>query len=225
MDTAQTKILIAEDEALLRQLVADFLQQEGYTVLQAADGDEALQLFAANPDTALALLDIMMPGRDGWEVCRQLRALSQLPIIMLTARSEEFDQLLAFECGADEYVTKPFSPGVLVKRVQALLRRCCEPRPATYDRLLEIKPEAYEAYLEGKRLDLTLKEFELLCCLWAHKGQVFTRDQLLDRIWGFDFAGDNRTVDSHVAKLRVKLGEFGTKYLKTVYGVGYKIEG
>ena len=221
------KILIADDEAHIRRLVCDFLRREGYEPLEAEDGDLALFVFHAHPDTALMLLDVMMPKRDGWEVCRAVRETSNMPILMLTARSEEFDELMGFEAGADDYVTKPFSPSVLMKRVAALLRRAQAPDAGNSMHMDElcINEEAHEVTLHGKPLELTLKEYNLLRKLMASPGRVYTREQLLDSIWGIDYVGDIRTVDSHMARLRTKLGEWGGAHLKTVYGMGYKIEG
>lgn len=223
-ENTTVKIIIADDEERIRRLVSDFLTMAGYTPIQAADGSEALEAFRKNPDAKLMILDIMMPEMDGWAACRELRKISDIPVIMLTARAEEFDQLTAFEAGADEYVTKPFSPAVLVKRVEALLRRAEAPaRQAAADGL-RIDADAYVAYLDGKPLELTLKEFEILKKLSEKPGRVYSRDQLLDAIWSYDFEGDSRTVDSHIARLRTKLGEYGNTHLKTVYGKGYKLE-
>lgn len=221
------KILIADDEAHIRRLVCDFLRREGYEPLEAEDGEQALSVFHAHPETALMLLDVMMPKRDGWEVCRAVRETSNMPILMLTARSEEFDELMGFEAGADDYVTKPFSPSVLMKRVAALLRRAQAPDAGDSMHMDElcINEEAHEVTLHGKPLELTLKEYNLLRKLMASPGRVYTREQLLDSIWGIDYVGDIRTVDSHMARLRTKLGEWGGAHLKTVYGMGYKIEG
>ena len=219
------KIIVADDEALIRRLVSDFLTKANFNVIEAENGREAVELFKENPDTALMIVDIMMPEIDGWEVCRIIRKTSGVPIIMLTARSEEFDQLVGFESGADEYVTKPFSPAVLVKRVEALIKLYNgKARQELSETGVRIDKEAYVAYLDGKPLDLTLKEYEILCVLMDNKGMVFTRDRLLDLVWGYDFYGNSRTVDSHVARLRTKLGEFGENHLKTVYGTGYKLE-
>lgn len=221
------KILIADDEAHIRRLVCDFLRREGYAPLEAEDGEQALAVFRANPDTALLLLDVMMPQRDGWEVCRAVRETSAVPILMLTARSEEFDELMGFEAGADDYVTKPFSPSVLMKRVAALLRRAQSPEREDAMRMgeLSINEDAHEVTLHGRPLELTLKEYNLLRKLMGSPGRVYTREQLLDSIWGIDYVGDIRTVDSHMARLRTKLGDWGGAHLKTVYGMGYKIEG
>ncbi len=216
------KIIVADDEQALRELVADYFEAEGYTVLQADDGDVAVSLMQQNPDTDAIIMDVMMPELDGWAACRKIRTFSTVPVLMLTARSEEFDQLMGFESGADDYVTKPFSPAVLVKRIDALIRRSSGVVAAESG--LKINPDAYTAAIDGETLDLTVKEFELLRILSENKGRVFTRDQLLDAIWGYDYDGDIRTVDSHIARLRVKLGEYGNAHLKTIYGVGYKLE-
>ena len=223
-ENTPVKIIIADDEERIRRLVSDFLSMAGYTPIEAADGTEALEAFRQNPDARLMILDIMMPEMDGWAACRELRKLSDIPVIMLTARSEEFDQLTGFEAGADEYVIKPFSPAVLVKRVEALLRRAEAPAAPAGTDGLRIDADAYVAYLDGKPLELTLKEFEILKKLSEKPGRVSARDQLLDAIWSYDFEGDSRTVDSHIARLRTKLGEYGNAHLKTVYGKGYKLE-
>ena len=220
------KILVADDEELIRRLVSDFLLQEGYEPILAVDGDEAMRLFGEHPDVSLMILDIMMPGLDGWEVCRRVRETSAVPIIMLTARSTEYDQLTAFDAGADDYVTKPCSPSVLMKRVAALLRRGESNTNSKVMAVDELKLDsfAHEVWLEGNSISLTLKEYSILQKLLAVPGRVFTREQLLDDIWGFDFDGDVRTVDSHVARLRTKLGEWGNQHIKTIYGAGYKLE-
>lgn len=219
------KILVADDEQLIRQLVCDFLENAGHETLAAADGAAALNLFRENPDTALLILDIMMPELDGWAVTREIRKQSDVPIILLSARGQEFDQLTGFEAGADEYVTKPFSPVVLVKRAEALLRRRCAAAPSAADYWgLTVDATAHEVKIDGEPILLTLKEYNILIKLLSNVGRVYNREQLLDDIWGFDYFGDTRTVDSHVARLRTKLGAWGTAHLKTVYGVGYKIQ-
>ncbi len=222
------KIIVADDEARIRRLVCDFLASEGYEPLEAADGDIALELFEQNEDTAALILDVMMPNLDGWEVCRRIRKKSNVPVLMLTARSEEFDELMGFEVGADDYVTKPFSPGVLMKRVAALLRRAGgeDAEQSSLPALdgLTVDEIAHVVTLDGTALELTLKEYNILLKLLSSVGRVFSREQLLDDIWGYDYAGDIRTVDSHVARLRTKLGEWGNRHLKTVYGIGYKID-
>ena len=221
------KIIIADDEELIRRLVSDFLTAEGYEALCADDGDVALKLFEENPDTALLIIDIMMPNMDGWELCRKIRETSDVPIIMLTARAQEYDQLTAFDAGADDYVTKPCSPSILMKRVAALLRRregSSGNSKVLYVDDLKLDSFAHEVWLSGKSISLTLKEYSILQKLLSSPGRVFTRDQMLDEIWGFDFDGDVRTVDSHVARLRTKLGQWGSNHIKTIYGTGYKLE-
>lgn len=220
------KILIADDEERIVKLVSDFLSASGYETVCAADGKEALDIFNKDGDIDLCIIDIMMPEVDGWEVTREIRKKSDLPIIMLSARSEEFDLLTGFESGIDEYVTKPFSPAVLVKRVEALLKRASG-QALSDDKLqkgLVIDSNAFTAFVDGKPLELTLKEFELLSYLYENSGRVLTRDQLLNAIWGYDYLGDSRTVDSHIARLRTKLGDYGASHLKTIYGMGYKLE-
>lgn len=220
------KILVADDEERIVKLVSDFLNASGYEVIPAADGKEALELFDKNSDISLAIIDIMMPEIDGWAVTREIRKKSNIPVIMLSARSEEFDLLTGFESGIDEYVTKPFSPAVLVKRVEALLKRSSG-QPLSGEEIkkgLVIDDSAFVAYVDGAPLELTLKEFELLSYLYKNSGRVLTRDQLLNAIWGYDYLGDSRTVDSHIARLRTKLGDYGSAHLKTIYGMGYKLE-
>ena len=220
------KILIADDEERIVKLVSDFLNAAGYETVSAADGREALEVFSANPDIKLAVIDIMMPEIDGWEVTCEIRKQSNIPVIMLSARAEEFDLLTGFESGIDEYVTKPFSPAVLVKRVDALLKRSSG-QPLSGEEVkrgLVIDNDAFTAYIDGTALELTLKEFELLSYLYENAGRVLTRDQLLNAIWGYDYLGDSRTVDSHIARLRTKLGDYGVSHLKTIYGMGYKLD-
>ena len=220
-------ILIADDEERIRKLVGDFLKRAGYSVMEAEDGDSAFRIFENNKKILdLIIIDIMMPGLNGWELCRKIRETSNVPIIILSARSEEFDELTGYESGADDYVTKPFSPIILVKRVEALLRRASSSSQIAEREFNDLifNDEAHEVRLEGKEVELTLKEYNILKMLLQDSGRVFSREQLLDGIWGYDFTGDIRTVDSHVARLRTKLGEWGNKHLKTVYGVGYKIE-
>lgn len=220
------KVIVADDEKRICELLSDFFKAAGYTVLAAFDGEQAVRLFEENSDAALIILDIMMPEKDGWQVCREIRAQSAVPIILLSARSEDFDMLEGFESGADEYVTKPFSPAVLVKRGEALIKRSRAEITGSEngETGLRIDSAAYVAYLDGKPLELTLKEFEILSYLFQNKGKVLSRDQLLNAVWGYDFDKGARTVDSHIARLRIKLGEYGATKLKTVYGIGYKIE-
>lgn len=220
------KILIADDEKRLCELLFDFFSAAGYSPITVFDGEAAVEAFKGNDDISLVILDIMMPEKDGWAACKEIRSISDVPIIMLSARSEDFDMLTGFENGADEYVTKPFSPAVLVKRAEALIKRSRifsgDSNPA--QKGLVIDYDAYIATLDGNTLDLTLKEFEILCYLVKNSGKVLSRDQLLNAVWGYDYIGDTRTVDSHIARLRTKLGEYGAAKLKTVYGLGYKIE-
>ena len=221
------KIIVADDEQLIRRLVCDFLKRSEHITLEAENGTQALKLFKENPDTDLAILDIMMPEVDGWEVTREIRKSSQMPILLLSARSQEFDQLEGFESGADDYVTKPFSPALLMKRVDVLLKRSS----VTHTEVkkngimgLIVDRDAHQVFFNDEEILLTAKEFKILLKLIDNIGRVYSREQLLDDIWGFDYFGDTRTVDSHVARLRTKLGDWGNKYLKTVYGVGYKIQ-
>ncbi len=222
------KILVADDEALIRRLVCDFLHKSGYETVEAVNGAEAIEIFKNNKDISLVVCDIMMPEADGWEVCKRIRETSTVPVLMLTARSQEFDELMSFESGADDFVTKPFSPTVLVKRVEALLKRSAAAVPDTSEVItissLKIDIPAHTVTVCGSAIDLTYKEYSILLKLCSNPNRIFSRDTLLDDIWGVDFEGDNRTVDSHVARLRTKLGEWGEAHLKTVYGVGYKIE-
>ncbi len=218
------KILIADDEERIVKLVCDFLNAAGFETVSAADGQEALTLLEKTP-VDLAILDIMMPEIDGWELTRKIRTFSDMPIIMLSARAEEFDLLTGFESGVDEYVTKPFSPAVLVKRVEALLKRARGETAALSTKGLIVDEQAFTAHLDGQPLELTLKEFEVLAHLERNRGLVLSREQLLDTVWGYDYTGDSRTVDSHIARLRLKLGDWGVAHLKTIYGMGYKLEG
>ena len=222
---SKRKILIADDEARITDLISDYLTAAGYETVVAGDGNAALEAFQQNKDLSAVILDIMMPGPDGWQVCKEIRKTSAVPVLMLTARAEEFDQLMGFESGADDYVTKPFSPAVLVKRIEALIRRANgKVVPAEKQEGLVINKDSYVAYLDGKVLELTLKEFEILVYLTDNKSHVLTRDQILNAVWGYDYEGDVRTVDSHVARLRIKLGNYGNNHLKTVYGMDYKFE-
>lgn len=223
------KILIADDEQLIRKLIGDCLKKEGHEVLEAENGEIALKLFEANKDLELVLLDIMMPEVDGWEVCRKIREKSDMPVMLVSARSQDFDQIMGFESGADDYVTKPFSLAILSKRVDTLLKRGTnlKRKDKNSDDIvienLTIKPSSHEVTIDGVKVELTLKEFKILTKLCKTPGRVYTRDALLDELWGMDYTGDTRTVDSHVARLRTKLGEWGLKYITTVYGTGYKI--
>ncbi|MBQ8202780.1 MAG: response regulator transcription factor [Clostridia bacterium] len=217
------RILIADDEERIVALVSDFLTAAGFETEKAFDGETALNK-AKEGNIDLAILDIMMPALNGWEVTKKIREFSDMPIIILSARSEEFDLLEGFSVGADEYVTKPFSPAVLVKRVEALLKRSGKIDEKAAKKGLVVDKESFTAFLDGKELELTLKEFGLLSILYENKGMVLSRDQLLDSVWSYDYDGDLRTVDSHIARLRTKLGDFGSSHLKTIYGMGYKLE-
>lgn len=218
-------ILIADDEERIVMLIGDFLENAGYKTVRVYDGDKAL-VAAQNGGIDLCIVDIMMPSLDGWALTREIRKFSNMPIIMLSARSEEFDMLEGFEAGVDEYVTKPFSPAVLVKRVEALLKLSNTQKSAEKqdEKRLKIDRDAYTVSVDGETPELTLKEFELLCTLFDNAGRVLSRDQLLTSVWGYDYYGDERTVDSHIARLRTKLGDYGAAHLKTVYGMGYKLE-
>jgi two-component system response regulator ResD len=218
------KILIADDEIRMRKLLSDFLKKEGFQILEAENGKEALDIFNSGQDIDLIILDVMMPELDGWSVCRQIRRSSRVPIIMLTARSEESDELFGFDLGADEYITKPFSPMILVARVQALLRRAGNTDYSTmsFDGL-EINEIGRDVYIDGEKLDLSPKEFELLVFLADNKGIALSREQILNSVWDYDYFGDARTVDTHIKKLRLKLGDKGD-FIQTVRGIGYKFE-
>lgn len=225
------KILIADDEELIRRLIGDCLEKEGHIVLEAADGQQAIDLFEDNPDTAMALLDIMMPEIDGWQVCRRIRETSGIPVILVSARSQDFDQIMGFESGADDYVTKPFSLAVLMRRINTLLARggvAVVEKPKTRDEIiienLYLNVASHVVLLDGKEVDFTHKEYKLFKKLCVSAGRVFTREQLLDEVWGSDYFGETRTVDSHMARLRTKLGDWGVKHIVTIYGTGYKID-
>lgn len=220
------KILVVDDESRMRKLVRDFLQRENFEVLEAGDGSEALDLFFENQDVALIILDVMMPKMDGWQVCREVRAYSKVPIIMLTARSDEKDELQGFELGVDEYISKPFSPKILVARVEAILRRTGKSQQD--GEVLEaggirLDKAAHMAEIDGKSVDLSYKEFELLAYFLENKGIALSREKILNNVWNYDYFGDARTIDTHVKKLRSKLGEKG-ELIKTIWGMGYKLE-
>ena len=221
------KILIVDDEQRIRRLVSDFLKNAGYECIEAEDGKKAVDLFGFDKGISLVICDIMMPEMDGWEVCRQIRKLSDVPIIVLTARTQEFDELVSFESGADDFVTKPFSPTVLVKRVQALLKRADSPKEGNKNLLkldgLTLDMDSHGVELGGEGVVLTSKEYSILEKLMTNLNRIFSRDNFLDAIWGIDYIGDPRNVDSHVGRLRTKLGDWGEKHIKTVFGVGYKI--
>ena len=219
------KILVVDDESRMRKLVKDFLVKQNYEVLEAGDGSEALDVFFDNQDIALIILDVMMPRMDGWQVCREVRGYSKVPIIMLTARTDERDELQGFQLGVDEYVTKPFSPKILVARVEAILRRTnqiMEDEVLSYGGI-SIDQAAHVVTIEGKTVDLSFKEFELLTYFMENKGIALSREKILNSVWNYDYFGDARTIDTHVKKLRSKLGEKGD-LIKTVWGMGYKLE-
>ena len=219
------KILVVDDESRMRKLVRDFLVKKDFEVMEAADGSEALDLFYENRDIALIILDVMMPKIDGWEVCREIRSQSKVPIIMLTARADERDELLGFELGVDEYISKPFSPKILVARVEAILRRTSA---LGMDDVLEagairIDKAAHQVIIDGQPVELSFKEFELLTYFVENQGIALSREKILNSVWNYDYFGDARTIDAHVKKLRSKMGDKGD-YIKTIWGMGYKFE-
>lgn len=223
MDTL--KILVVDDESRMRKLVKDFLTKKNFQVLEAGDGEEAMDVFYNEKDIALIILDVMMPKMDGWEVCREVRKNSKVPIIMLTARGDERDELLGFDLGVDEYISKPFSPKILVARVEAILRRS---GAGTQEDMLSaggivIDKAAHLATVDGKTMDLSFKEFELLTYFLENQGIALSREKILNSVWNYDYFGDARTIDTHVKKLRSKMGDKG-EYIRTVWGMGYKFE-
>lgn len=218
------KILVVDDEARMRKLVRDFLSIKGFSVVEAADGEEALERFFEQKDIALVLLDVMMPKLDGWEVLKTIRKYSQIPVLMLTARGEESDELQGFRLGVDEYISKPFSPKILVARVEAILRRSSA---VSQDILraggIEIDKTAHQVMVDGAPVDLSYKEFELMTYFAENQGIALSREKILNNVWNYDYFGDARTIDTHVKKLRSKLGAKG-EYIKTIWGMGYKFE-
>ena len=219
------KILVVDDESRMRKLVKDFLTKKGFTVIEAGDGEEAVDKFFEVKDIALIILDVMMPKMDGWQVCREIRQYSKVPIIMLTAKSDETDELQGFDLGVDEYITKPFSPKILVARVEAILRRSNV--LAADDTMeaggIELNKAAHEVLIDGKSVELIYKEFELLAYFMSNQGVALSRERILNNVWNYDYFGDARTIDTHVKKLRNKLGAKG-EYIKTIWGMGYKFE-
>ena len=219
------KILVVDDESRMRKLVKDFLTKKGFTVIEAGDGEEAVDKFFEVKDIALIILDVMMPKMDGWQVCREIRQYSKVPIIMLTAKSDEKDELQGFDLGVDEYITKPFSPKILVARVEAILRRSNV--LAADDTMeaggIELNKAAHEVLIDGKSVELSYKEFELLAYFVDNQGIALSREKILNNVWNYDYFGDARTIDTHVKKLRSKLGAKG-EYIKTIWGMGYKFE-
>ena len=218
------KVLLADDESRMRKLVKDFLSKKDIMVLEAEDGEQACDIFFSDKDIALVILDVMMPKMDGWQVVREIRQYSKIPIIMLTAKADERDELLGFDLGVDEYITKPFSPKILVARVEAILRRT---NAASNDALeiggITLDRQAHIVSIDGKPIDLSVKEFELLEFFMTNKGVALSRDKILNNVWNYDYFGDARTIDTHVKKLRAKMGEKGDS-IKTIWGMGYKFE-
>lgn len=219
------KVLVVDDESRMRKLVRDFLTKAGYDVLEAGDGEEALDIFFKQKDIALIVLDVMMPRMDGWQVCREVRAYSAVPVIMLTARGDEQDELQGFQLGVDEYIVKPFSPKILVARIEAILRRSSRQNEESTLKCggIEIDKAAHQVFIDGQPIDLSYKEFELLTYFVENRGIALSREKILNHVWNYDYFGDARTIDTHVKKLRSKLGDRG-RYIKTIWGMGYKFE-
>lgn len=225
IDMDKLKILVVDDESRMRKLVKDFLVKNNYDVLEAEDGAQAVDIFFEQNDIALIILDVMMPKMDGWQVCREIRAYSKVPIIMLTAKADEKDELQGFELGVDEYISKPLSPKILVARVEAILRRTNQ---VSTDELLEaggirIDKAAHSVTVDSQPIDLSYKEFELLTYFVENKGIALSREKILNSVWNYDYFGDARTIDTHVKKLRSKMGDKG-ELIKTIWGMGYKFE-
>ena len=221
----ELKILVVDDESRMRKLVKDFLVKKQYKVLEAGDGEEAIEVFFGNKDISLIILDVMMPKMDGWEVCKEIRKFSKVPIIMLTAKSEENDELKGFELGVDEYISKPFSPKILVARVDAILRRA---NKIGADMTIEagnikVDKAAHIVKVNDKEIELSFKEFELLTYFIENKGIALSRENILNNVWNYDYFGDARTIDTHVKKLRSKMGDYG-EHIQTIWGLGYKFE-
>ena len=219
------KILVVDDESRMRKLVRDFLVKQNFDVLEAGDGEEAVDIFFKEKDIALIILDVMMPKMDGWQVCREIRKYSKVPIIMLTAKGDERDELQGFDLGVDEYITKPFSPKILVARVEAILRRS---NILTNDDVIsvggiELNKAAHQVKIDGQEIELSYKELELLTYFLENQGIALSREKILNNVWNYDYFGDARTIDTHVKKLRSKLGEKG-EMIKTIWGMGYKFE-
>ena len=219
------KVMVVDDESRMRKLVRDFLVRQDFEVLEAGDGEQAVDLFFEEKDIALIILDVMMPKMDGWQVCREIRKHSKVPIIMLTARGDEQDELLGFELGVDEYISKPFSPKILVARVEAILRRtnAISSDSVITAGILSLDKAAHQVKVDGKEVELSFKEFELLSYFMENQGLALSREKILNNVWNYDYFGDARTIDTHVKKLRSKLGDKGD-YIKTIWGMGYKFE-
>lgn len=220
------KILIVDDEVRMRKLVRDFLVKSSFDVLEAENGEQAVDMFFQEKDIALIVLDVMMPKMDGWQVCREIRERSKVPIIMLTARTDERDELQGFELGVDEYISKPFSPKILVARIEAILRRTSqfEKNEILKCGCIQVDKAAHRVIIDGNNVDLSYKEFELLVYFMENKGIALSREKILNNVWNYDYFGDARTIDTHVKKLRNKLGEKGGEMIKTIWGMGYKLE-
>ena len=219
------RILVVDDESRMRKLVRDFLEKSNYEVIEAEDGSQAVEFFFAEDNISLVILDVMMPKMDGWQVCREIRAYSKVPIIMLTAKADERDELQGFQLGVDEYISKPFSPKILVARVEAILRRTNQ---ISTTEMVEaggivINKAAHNVTIDGKLIDLSYKEFELLSYFVENQGLALSREKILNNVWNYDYFGDARTIDTHVKKLRSKMGEKGD-LIKTIWGMGYKFE-
>lgn len=219
------KILVVDDESRMRKLVSDFLVKNHYDVLEAGDGEEAMEIFFAQKDIALVVLDVMMPKMDGWQVCREIRSYSKVPIIMLTARTDERDELQGFQLGVDEYIAKPFSPKILVARIEAILRRT---NVSSREEVLscggiQLDKAAHQVLIDGQAVELSYKEFELLAYFMENRGIALSREKILNNVWNYDYFGDARTIDTHVKKLRSKMGQKG-ELIKTIWGMGYKLE-
>lgn len=222
MDTL--KVLVVDDESRMRKLVKDFLSKKNFEVMEAENGEQAVDLFFKTKDISLIILDVMMPKMDGWQVCREIRQYSKVPIIMLTAKSDEKDELLGFELGVDEYISKPFSPKILVARVEAILRRVNPNEEEIVDvGGIVLDKTAHQVKIDGVNIDLSFKEFELLSYFVTNQGVALSRERILNNVWNYDYFGDARTIDTHVKKLRSKMGPKGD-YIKTIWGMGYKFE-
>ena len=221
----ELKILVVDDEERMRKILRDFLVAKDYIVLEAADGQEALEIMYTDNKIDLVILDVMMPRMDGWQCCKEIRKFSKVPIIMLTAKSDETDELLGFDLGVDEYITKPFSPKVLVARIDALLRRSNKLNDADILKAgkIEVNKTSHVVTVDKEEVDLSYKEFELLCYFMENKGIALSREKIFNSVWNYDYFGDARTIDTHVKKIRSKLGECGG-YIKTIWGMGYKFE-
>ena len=218
------KIMVVDDEARMRKLVRGFLVKKNFEVVEASNGEEAVDLFFQQNDFSLIILDVMMPNMDGWQVCKEIRQYSKVPIIMLTAKSDERDELLGFELGVDEYISKPFSPKILVARVEAILRRSMQQNAEPIQiGAVALNPVAHEVTIDGEPIELSYKEFELLQFFVTNQGVALSREKILNQVWNYDYFGDARTIDTHVKKLRSKLGKYGS-YIKTIWGMGYKFE-